>query len=152
MLSLYQLKRNKMETTNATNITVETTVNAPIEKVWSYFTQPQHVKNWNNASDDWHTPRAENDLQVGGNFVYRMEAKDGSFGFDFGGTYDAVNENEYLEYTIGDGRKVKISFIPQGTSTKVVETFEAETTNSVELQRTGWQSILDNFKKYTEAN
>jgi uncharacterized protein YndB with AHSA1/START domain len=152
MLSLYQLKRNKMETTNATNITVETTVNAPIEKVWSYFTQPQHVKNWNNASDDWHTPRAENNLQVGGNFVYRMEAKDGSFGFDFGGTYDAVNENEYLEYTIGDGRKVKISFIPQATSTKVVETFEAETTNSVELQRTGWQSILDNFKKYTEAN
>jgi uncharacterized protein YndB with AHSA1/START domain len=141
-----------METTNATNITVETTVNAPIEKVWSYFTQPQHVKNWNNASDDWHTPRAENDLQVGGNFVYRMEAKDGSFGFDFGGTYDAVNENEYLEYTIGDGRKVKISFIPQDTSTKVIETFEAETTNSVELQRTGWQSILDNFKKYTEAN
>ena len=141
-----------METTNATNITVETTVNAPIEKVWSYFTQPQHVKNWNNASDDWHTPRAENNLQVGGNFVYRMEAKDGSFGFDFGGTYDAVNENEYLEYTIGDGRKVKISFIPQGTSTKVIETFEAETTNSVELQRTGWQSILDNFKKYTEAN
>ena len=141
-----------METTNATNITVETTVNAPIEKVWSYFTQPQHVKNWNNASDDWHTPRAENNLQVGGNFVYRMEAKDGSFGFDFGGTYDAVNENECLEYTIGDGRKVKISFIPQGTSTKVVETFEAETTNSVELQRTGWQSILDNFKKYTEAN
>jgi uncharacterized protein YndB with AHSA1/START domain len=81
-----------------------------------------------------------------------MEAKDGSFGFDFGGTYDAVKENEYLEYTIGDGRKVKISFIPQGTSTKVVENFEAETTNSVELQRTGWQSILDNFKKYTEAN
>jgi len=141
-----------METKNATNITVEATVNAPVEKVWSYFTQPQHVKNWNNASDDWHTPRAENDLQVGGNFVYRMEAKDGSFGFDFGGTYDAVKENEYLEYTIGDGRKVKISFIPQGTSTKVVENFEAETTNSVELQRTGWQSILDNFKKYTEAN
>ena len=141
-----------METKIATNITVEATVNAPVEKVWSYFTQPQHVKNWNNASDDWHTPRAENDLQVGGNFVYRMEAKDGSFGFDFGGTYDAVKENEYLEYTIGDGRKVKISFIPQGTSTKVVENFEAETTNSVELQRTGWQSILDNFKKYTEAN
>ncbi len=141
-----------METTNATNITVETTVNSSVEKVWSYFTQPQHVKNWNNASDDWHTPRAENDLQVGGNFVYRMEAKDGSFGFDFGGTYDAVKENEYLEYTIGDGRKVKISFIPQGTSTKVVENFEAETTNSVELQRTAWQSILDNFKKYTEAN
>jgi len=141
-----------METTNTANITVETIVNAPVEKVWAYFTQPQHVKNWNNASDDWHTPRAENDLRVGGNFVYRMEAKDGSFGFDFGGTYDVVKENEYLEYTIGDGRKVKTSFISQGASTKVLENFEAETTNSIDLQRTGWQAILDNFKKYTEAN
>jgi len=141
-----------METTNTANITVETIVNAPVEKVWAYFTQPQHVKNWNNASDDWHTPRAENDLRVGGNFVYRMEAKDGSFGFDFGGTYDVVKENEYLEYTIGDGRKVKMSFISQGASTKVLENFEAETTNSIDLQRTGWQAILDNFKKYTEAN
>jgi len=141
-----------METTNTANITVETIVNAPVEKVWAYFTQPQHVKNWNNASDDWHTPHAENDLRVGGNFVYRMEAKDGSFGFDFGGTYDVVKENEYLEYTIGDGRKVKMSFISQGASTKVLENFEAETTNSIDLQRTGWQAILDNFKKYTEAN
>src|SRR5215203_1556753 len=141
-----------METTNTANITVETIVNAPVEKVWAYFTQPQHVKNWNNASDDWHTPRAENDLRVGGNFVYRMEAKDGSFGFDFGVTYDVVKENEYLEYTIGDGRKVKMSFISQGASTKVLENFEAETTNSIDLQRTGWQAILDNFKKYTEAN
>lgn len=141
-----------METTNATNITVETTVNAPVEKVWSFFTEPQHIKNWNNASEDWHTPRAENDLRPGGNFVYRMEAKDGSFGFDFGGTFDVVKENEYLEYTIGDGRKVKTSFISQGNSAKVVENFEAETTNPVEMQRAGWQSILDNFKKYTEAN
>jgi uncharacterized protein YndB with AHSA1/START domain len=141
-----------METRNATNITIQTTVNAPIEKVWLYFTQPEHIKNWNNASDDWHTPSAQNDLRAGGNFVYRMEAKDGSFGFDFGGTYDVVKENEYLEYTIGDGRKVKASFIGQGTATKVVENFEAETTNSIDMQRTGWQAILDNFKKYTEAN
>ena len=141
-----------METTTTTNITVQTTVNAPVEKVWAYFTQPQHVKNWNNASDDWHTPRAENDLRAGGNFVYRMEAKDGSFGFDFGGTYNVVKENEFLEYTIGDGRKVKISFIKEGPDTKVLENFEAETTNSIDLQRTGWQAILDNFKKYTEAN
>jgi len=140
-----------METTT-TNITIETTVNAPLEKVWAYFTQPQHVKNWNNASDDWHTPTAENDLRAGGNFVYRMEAKDGSFGFDFGGTYDVVKENEYLEYTIGDGRKVKISFINEASGIKVLENFEAETTNPIDLQRTGWQAILDNFKKYTEAN
>jgi len=141
-----------METTNATNITVETTVNAPIEKVWSYFTQAQHVKNWNNASDDWHTPRAENNLQVGGNFVYRMEAKDGSFGFDFGGTYDVVTENEYIEYTLGDNRKVKVHFTQQDNGVKLVETFDAETTNPVEMQRAGWQAILDNFKKYTEEN
>ena len=141
-----------METTNATNITVQTIVNAPVEKVWSYFTQPEHVKNWNNASDDWHTPRAENDLQVGGNFVYRMEAKDGSFGFDFGGTYDAVKENEYLGYTIGDGRKVRVNFSEDNGATKVTETFEAESTNSVELQKGGWQAILDNYKKHAEQN
>jgi len=141
-----------METSNRTNITIETTVNAPVEKVWLYFTQPEHVKNWNNASDDWHTPSAQNDLRAGGNFVYRMEAKDGSFGFDFGGTYDAVKENEYLEYTLGDGRKVKASFIGQGKATKVLENFEAESTNPIDMQRTGWQAILDNFKKYTEAN
>ena len=140
-----------METKNQT-ITVETTVNAPVEKVWEYFTGPQHVEKWNAASDEWHNPRAENDLRVGGKFVYRMEAKDGSFGFDFGGTYDVVNENEYIEYSLGDGRKVKISFSANGNETKVVETFDAEGTHSIEMQRGGWQAILDNFKKYTEAN
>lgn len=141
-----------METTNTTSITVKATVNAPIEKVWDYWTKANHVKHWNNASDDWHTPHAENDLRAGGNFVYRMEARDGSFAFDFGGVYDAVRENEYIEYTIGDGRKVKVNFINEGNATKVVETFEAETTHSEEMQRGGWQAILDNFKKYTEEN
>lgn len=141
-----------METTNANSITIETTVNAPIEKVWAYWTQPQHVKNWNNASEDWHTTRAENDLKAGGSFSFRMEAKDGSFGFDFGGIYDTIKPNEYIEYTLGDGRKVKISFTKEGNAIKVVESFEAETTHSIEMQRTGWQAILDNFKKYTEAN
>ena len=140
-----------METKNQT-ITVENTVNAPVEKVWEYFTGPQHVEKWNAASDEWHNPRAENDLRVGGKFVYRMEAKDGSFGFDFGGTYDVVNENEYIEYSLGDGRKVKISFSANGNETKVVETFDAEGTHSIEMQKGGWQAILDNFKKYTEAN
>jgi uncharacterized protein YndB with AHSA1/START domain len=141
-----------METTNTTSITIETTVHAPIEKVWAYWTDPQHVKRWNNASDDWHTTRAENDLQVGGSFSFRMEAKDGSFGFDFGGVYDSVKPNEYIQYTLGDGRKVKTNFITQPNAIKVVESFEAETTNSIEMQRAGWQAILDNFKKYTEAN
>lgn len=141
-----------METENKTIITVENTINAPVEKVWKYFTQPEHIIKWNNASDDWHTPRAENNLRVGGNFVYRMEAKDGSFGFDFGGTYDDVKNKELIEYTIGDGRKVKVNFTSDGNETKVTENFEAENMNSLELQKTGWQAILNNFKKYTESN
>ena len=135
-----------------TVITVESTIEAPVEKVWESWTQPKHIVKWCNASDDWHTPRAENDLRVGGNFVSRMEAKDGSMGFDFGGTYDAVRQNEYIEYTMGDGRKVQITFFPEGEETKVVESFEAESLNPVELQKGGWQAILDNFKKYTESN
>ena len=142
-----------METTTntPTKITVETTVNAPVEKVWKTWSEPQHIMRWNNASDDWHTPKAENDLKKGGTFNVRMEAKDGSFGFDFGGVYDEVKKNELIEYTMGDGRKVKVSFSGNGNQTKVVETFEAESTNSIEMQRGGWQAILDNFRKYTES-
>lgn len=140
-----------METQNKT-ITVETTVEAPVEKVWEYWTEPTHIKKWNSASDDWHTPQAENDLRVGGKFSARMEAKDGSFGFDFGGVYDAVEENKYIEYTLGDQRKVSVTFTSQGNETKVVETFDAENTNSIEMQRGGWQAILNNFKNYTEKN
>jgi uncharacterized protein YndB with AHSA1/START domain len=138
-------------TTNATKITVETTVNAPVEKVWKTWSEPQHIKNWCAASDDWHAPKAENDLRTGGTFSTRMEAKDGSFGFDFGGVYDNVKKNELIEYTMGDGRKVQVTFSPAGDQTKIVETFDAEATNSVEMQRGGWQAILDNFKKYTES-
>ena len=141
-----------METQAATVITVESTIDAPVEKVWELWSKPEHITKWANASDDWHTTRAENDLRAGGKFLSRMEAKDGSFGFDFGGVYDAVRENEYIEYTLGDERKVKITFTPQGNKTKVVESFDAENTHSVEMQKGGWQAILDNFKKYTEAN
>ena len=141
-----------METASRTKITVETTINAPIEKVWKLWTTPGHITKWSNASDDWHTPFAENDLRVGGKFLSRMEAKDGSFGFDFGGIYDEIKTNKLIEYTIGDGRKVIINFTNDENETKVVETFEAESTNSIELQRGGWQAILDNFKKYVEAN
>lgn len=141
-----------METENKQKITVETIVNAPIEKVWKFWTEPDHIKNWNNASDDWHTTSAENDLQAGGKFASRMEAKDGSFGFDFEGIYDDVRINEYIGYTMGDQRKVEISFNGQGNETHIIETFEAEHTNSPEMQRTGWQAIIDNFKKYAESN
>jgi uncharacterized protein YndB with AHSA1/START domain len=141
-----------MEATNTTSITVQTTVNAPIETIWEYWSRPQHIKKWAHASDDWHTTYAENDLRIGGKFISRMEAKDGSFGFDFGGTYDAVKENEYIEYTMGDGRKVKISFTTRDNATEIIETFDAETVHSIEMQRNGWQAILDNFKKYTEGN
>ena len=135
-----------------TIITVSTTVNAPIKKVWEYWTKPEHITRWNSASEDWHTPSATNDLKVGGSFSCRMEAKDGSMGFDFGGIYDAIRENEYIEYTLGDGRKVKVTFTAVENGTKLSESFDAETTNSREMQKTGWQSILENFKKYTESN
>ena len=141
-----------METKEKTVITIQNTVNAPVEKVWNYWSNPDHITKWNNASPDWHTPWAKNDLRVGGSFVSRMEAKDGSMGFDFGGTYDEVKEHEYIEYTMGDGRNVKVRFSGQGDTTKMGINFEAEETNSVEMQRGGWQAILDNFKKYTEEN
>ena len=142
-----------METTtnSATKITVETTVNAPVVKVWKSWSEPEHIKNWCAASQDWHAPKAENDLRTGGTFNTRMEAKDGSFGFDFGGVYDNVKKNELIEYTMGDGRKVHVAFSSSGDQTKIVETFDAVATNSVEMQRGGWQAILDNFKKYTES-
>ncbi|MBS4028785.1 MAG: SRPBCC domain-containing protein [Ignavibacteriales bacterium] len=132
-------------------ITVETTVNASVEKVWQCWTLPEHIMKWNNASDDWHTPWAKNDLRVGGKFIARMEAKDGSFGFDFNGIYDEVITNKLIAYKMEGGREVKITFTSNGDETKVVEIFEAETENSLELQRNGWQAILNNFKKYAET-
>ena len=141
-----------MQVTDKKMITVQTIVNAPIDKVWKNWNNPNDIVKWNNASDDWHTTKAENDLRIGGKFLSRMEAKDGSMGFDFEGVYDAIKTNEHIEYTISDGRKVKISFSSQDGKIKIVETFEPEDENSIELQHNGWQSILDSFKKYTEAN
>ncbi len=141
-----------MTTAEKTFITVDALINAPVEKVWKLWSSPEHITKWNNASDDWHTPRAENDLRTGGKFLSRLEAKDGSFGFDFSGVYDDVKTNERIAYTLDDKRKVNITFINEGNTTKVVETFEAESENPLELQRGGWQSILNNFKKYAESN
>lgn len=139
-----------METNQTTKVTVEAIVQAPIEKVWQCWTEPVHIMNWNQASEEWHAPRAENDLRAGGTFLTRMEAKDGSMGFDYGGVYDTVKRHEEISYTLGDQRKVEINFVSQGDATKVVETFDAESTHPVDFQRAGWQAILDNFKRYTE--
>ncbi|MBK5272110.1 MAG: SRPBCC family protein [Bacteroidia bacterium] len=133
-------------------MTVEATVNAPAEKVWKYWSGPEHIVKWCSASDDWHTPSATNDLRVGGKFTSRMEAKDGSMGFDFGGVYDVVNTNQMIAYTMDDGRKVNVVFTKEGNTTRIAESFEAESENPIEMQRGGWQAILDNFKKYTETN
>ena len=140
-----------MKTSQKTAITVETIVNLPAEQVWNFWNKPEHITQWCFASDDWHAPYAENDLKTGGTFKTTMAAKDGSFGFDFGGTYDEIVTNQKIAYTLGDGRKVEILFAEEGDTTKVTETFDAESQNSVEMQRAGWQAILDNFKKYAEA-
>jgi uncharacterized protein YndB with AHSA1/START domain len=139
-----------MNTSEKTKITVETLISAPVEKVWNHWTDPAHIIHWNNASDDWHTPRAENDLRVGGRFLSRMEARNGSTGFDFSGQYSKVEQNKLIEYILDDGRKVQILFESEGNKTKVIETFEAEQFHPVEMQRAGWQAILDNFKDYVE--
>lgn len=141
-----------MSTESKTKVTVRATVNAPVEKVWKSWTEPTHITQWNSPSEDWHSPSAENDLRAGGKFLARMEAKDGSYGFDFGGIYDEVRNHEYIGYTLGDGRKVEIIFSSKGNETEVVETFEAENENPVDFQQAGWQAIMDNFKKYTENN
>jgi uncharacterized protein YndB with AHSA1/START domain len=138
-----------METT-ATTITVSANVNAPMEKVWQCWTEPQHITQWCQASDDWHAPYADNDLRVDGQFKTTMAAKDGSFSFDFGGVYTTVEPNRTIAYVMGDGRKVQINFKQEGEAVQIDETFDPESTHSMEMQRTGWQAILDNFKKYTE--
>jgi uncharacterized protein YndB with AHSA1/START domain len=140
-----------MESSEVIKISVEVTVNASPELVWEYFNSPEHVVKWNAASDDWHTPKASNDLRAGGQFNNRMEAKDGSFGFDFIGVYSEVIENQKISYTMEDGRTADIFFEKDGSGTKLTEVFVAETENSVELQKGGWQAILDNFKKYVES-
>jgi uncharacterized protein YndB with AHSA1/START domain len=131
-------------------ITVEVQVDAPMEKVWTCWTMTEHIVNWNFASDDWCCPSATNDLQPNGEFSYRMEAKDGSFGFDFMGTYEVVDTHRKITYKMTDGREVSIEFIIDGNLVTIKELFEAEGTNSDELQRQGWQAILHNFKKYVE--
>ncbi len=132
-------------------ITVDALIKVPIEKVWEFWTEPEHIIIWNAASDDWHTPSATNDLRTGGKFTSRMEAKDGSFGFDFEGIYDEVKPLELITYSMADGRKVQVYFTQDGNNTQIVEKFDPESVNTLDLQKSGWQAILNNFKRYAEA-
>ena len=139
-----------METNERTVIRIRATVDKAIEIVWKCWINPEDIIKWNNASEDWHTPRAQNDLMIDGTFNYRMEARDRSFGFDFSGVYSNVILNKLIQYTLDDGRKVSIQFNPLVKGTEITESFEAEEINPVDMQREGWQSILNNFKRYTE--
>lgn len=131
-------------------ITVQALVHASLSKVWDCWTLPEHITKWTFASDDWESPSAENDLRVGGTFKTRMQAKDGSAGFDFSGIYSTVRERALIEYGISDGRRVKVEFVETPEGVRVTETFDPENENPEELQRSGWQSILNNFKKHVE--
>lgn len=131
-------------------LTVTTTVNAPIEKVWKLWSNPRDIEQWNSPSDEWHTPAAENDLRTGGKFKSTMAARDGSASFDFEGEYTTVDHHKTIAYTITDGRKVKITFNDLGQNVHIIETFDAENVNPLELQQKGWQAIMDSFKRYAE--
>lgn len=131
-------------------ITIKANVNADADKAWQYYTQPEHITKWNFASDDWQCPWAENDIKPGGKYIARMEAKDGSIGFDFEAVYDEVNPGKSFAYTMPDGRRVDVSFTANNNSTDVTIVFDPENIHPVEFQQAGWQAILDNYKKYTE--
>ena len=137
---------------NSTKITVGTTVASNPAKAREYWTHPQHIVKWNFASEDWHCPKAENDLRVGGKLKSRMEAKDGSFGFDFEGIYDEVEKEKKITYSLADGRRANTTFEDLGGKTKVTTVFDAENTHPIDMQRDGWQSILENYRKYLESD
>ena len=136
----------------ATKITIYATISAGTQKVWNYYTQPEHITKWNFASPDWHCPSASNDMRIGGKYTARMEAKDGSFGFEFEATYSEITENQKFVYVMPDGREVSVSINEDNHLTNITVCFDAETENSVELEREGWQAILNNFKNYVENN
>jgi uncharacterized protein YndB with AHSA1/START domain len=141
---------NRLIKMNTTKITIKAEVSANRQKVWEYYTKPNHITNWNFADPGWHCPTASNDMKIGGKYMARMEAKDGSFGFDFEAFYNEIVDGETFTYTMTDKRAVHVHFKDLGDKTEVTITFDAENQNPVELQQQGWQLILDNFKKYTE--
>ncbi len=137
---------------NKAQVTIRATVDAPVDKVWQYYTMPEHITGWNFASDDWHCPSASNDLQVGGRYIARMEARDGSFGFDLEAIYQTITPGNAFTHIMTDGRSVSVDMLASESQTEVVVSFEAEDQHPLEIQRAGWQAILDNFKRYTEQH
>lgn len=133
-----------------TRLTVKNKINADLSTVWNKWTGANHMVNWNFANDDWHCPKAENNLTEGGRLKATMAAKDGSFAFDFEAVYDEIIPLSKISYTMGDGRKVDVNFAEENNQTILVESFDPESENSLEMQQSGWQAILDNFKKYCE--
>ena len=133
-------------------LTVSANINADVKKVWDSYTKPEHITKWNFADPSWHCPSASNDMRPGGKYSARMEAKDGSFGFDFEAVYTKLDEGDRFTYLMGDGREASVDFLDMGPKTDMIVKFDAETENPIEMQKGGWQAILDNFKKYTEAN
>jgi uncharacterized protein YndB with AHSA1/START domain len=137
---------------DTTKITIQAVVAADRQKVWNCYTQPEHITKWNFATDTWHCPAASNDMRVGGKYLARMEAKDGSFAFDFEAVYNEIVDGEKFTYTMPDNREIQVSFEKMDDKTRVTVTFDPENENPVDLQRSGWQSILDNFRRYAEGN
>lgn len=136
---------------SATKITIQATVSTDAAKAWDCYTSPEHITQWNFADESWQCPRAENDLRVGGKYTARMEAKDGSWGFDFEAVYNEIVDGKSFTYTLGDGRQVSTSFEDLGGQTLVTTIFDAEGQNPIEMQQAGWQAILNNYKKYAEG-
>lgn len=136
----------------STKLTVHSTINAKRQKVWDYYTKPEHITRWNFADPSWHCPYAENDMRVGGKYKARMEAKDGSFGFDFEAVYNSLTDGERFSYVMADGREASVDFFDLVIKTDVIVKFDAEKENPIEMQKAGWQSILNNFKNYVETN
>lgn len=145
------MKISKSEPNAKPVITIETVVKTDMETVWNAWSAPEHITQWCHATDDWHAPYAENDLRTGGTFKTTMAARDDSFSFDFGGTYSVVKPHQLIEYVMADGRQVSVSFAKGNDGVKVIEKFEAEGTNSLEMQQAGWQAILENFRKHAES-
>ncbi|MDI1353822.1 MAG: SRPBCC domain-containing protein [bacterium] len=140
-----------MEAKKNNRLSVQTSIKAPIEKVWELWTNPEHIVKWNFASIDWHAPKANNELKKGGRFVFTMAAKDGSMSFDFSGIYTEVLKHKMIAYTMDDGRTARVLFASEGITTQITEQFDAETENTHELQVLGWQAILTNFRAYAES-
>ncbi len=150
-MNVFDIVKSKENSMAKLNSKIDTLVHAPLDYVWETWNTPSHIIHWNHASDDWHSPKADSNFVEGGRFVYRMEAKDNSFGFDFSGTFVEIVDKKRIVTRLDDDRIVQTEFIQENDGVRIIETFEAEDENSVEMQKEGWYAILNNYKLYTES-